>query len=410
MVTSAVVLLCALAAPAAAFAPGPRAPIAKHARAAPPTPPLPDRPRGSSSAPSESTKVQILPAHFVDSARAHIKYRRLAHARRTYQLGLSRFRESPEVAADLFLRAALLEQRAQNMTGARALFKHGARACPWRGKLFCSWGLFENKHGHGARVAGALLRHAVALDASIAPVLRWSHFRAHSAMRTEPGQLLRHPSRRMRVLMMASNSQTEERAVVEEGGAAAEEAAAAKPKYVKGQQPKLNRGWKIDGVWYDEEGPRNGPPMNYWKTSQAEKEEMMHTAMTDLARAGDEKWPAAARELERRSGILKPALNRRIGGAWRLLSASRAAAVARFCPDAAPQQVGAPTSCAASLAAGGGDEMSATFNAVSPQDARIDQLDGAPIAAFRITYICDAFMIARAEDDALLIYEKETST
>ena len=40
-------------------------------------------------------------------------------------------------------------------------------------------------------------------------------------MRTEPGQLLRHPSRRMRVLMMASNSQTEERAVVEEGGAGA---------------------------------------------------------------------------------------------------------------------------------------------------------------------------------------------
>ena len=141
------------------------------------------------------------PAHFIDSARVHIHKQRLRHARRTYELGLSRFGTSPEVASDMFLRAALLEQRANNQTGARELFKHGARACPHGARLFCSWGLFENKHGHGARVAGALLRHAVELDASIAPVLRWSHFRtdrgsAHSWS----------PSRRTRVLLMSRAS------------------------------------------------------------------------------------------------------------------------------------------------------------------------------------------------------------
>ena len=78
------------------------------------------------------------PAHFIDSARVHIHKQRLRHARRTYELGLSRFGTSPEVASDMFLRAALLEQRANNQTGARELFKHGARACPHGARLFCS--------------------------------------------------------------------------------------------------------------------------------------------------------------------------------------------------------------------------------------------------------------------------------
>ena len=176
-------VLCAFAASCAAFSSGPRLPARARAQ----------------------TVESLPPAHFIDSARVHIHKQRLQHARRTYEIGLNRFGTSPEVASDLFLRAALLEQRANNQTGARELFKHGARACPHGARLFCSWGLFENKHGHGARVAGALLRHAVALDASIAPVLRWSHFR------TDRGAHSWSPRRRRtRVLLMSRSSSAAE--------------------------------------------------------------------------------------------------------------------------------------------------------------------------------------------------------
>ena len=103
-------------------------------------------------------------------------------------------------------RWALLEQRASNETGARLVFKLGAkivtstlRANPEDDKalrangatLFCSWALCEYRHatklGASTQLATSvrLLEHAVLLDEQKASVLKWKRFQRREQARED---------------------------------------------------------------------------------------------------------------------------------------------------------------------------------------------------------------------------------
>jgi hypothetical protein len=45
--------------------------------------------------------------------------------------------------------------------------------------------------------------------------------------------------------------------------------------------PGMNLGWRENGVWMDKDGPRNGPPANYWRQAADERK---HTNDLDLIR------------------------------------------------------------------------------------------------------------------------------
>lgn len=131
---------------------------------------------------------------------AHVRAARLAikdgfvdKARKSYNYYLDRFSKfSGEFVTDVCLRLAVLEQCQGNTPEARDAFVKGARVVGTamakqhdtarlreRGAtLFCSWGLHESKKTHPQyRKVRGLLEHAVRLDASKSPVLRWSRFR-----------------------------------------------------------------------------------------------------------------------------------------------------------------------------------------------------------------------------------------
>ena len=177
-------VLAALLASAAALVPS---------RRAPPRPNKPTALYNAIKAPFESPHAQ----QYVVCARRAIDDGAFDTARKTYAYYHERHSlRHKRDAAKMVLRWALLEQRALNATGARAVFKLGARVVHDElrngdadlrraaATLFCSWGLAEYRHQHelGSKNARdratALLRHATTLDASKAPVLKWRMFSA----------------------------------------------------------------------------------------------------------------------------------------------------------------------------------------------------------------------------------------
>lgn len=154
------------------------------------TAPKPTQLYNAIKAPFESPHAQ----QYVVCARRAIDDGAFDTARKTYAYYHERHAPRHQMdAAKMVLRWALLEQRALNATGARAVFKLGARAVHGglrsgdadlklaAATLFCSWGLAEYRHraelgSKDAVRATALLRHATTLDASKAPVLKWRMF------------------------------------------------------------------------------------------------------------------------------------------------------------------------------------------------------------------------------------------
>lgn len=109
--------------------------------------------------------------------------------------------------------------------------------------------------------------------------------------------------------------------------------------------PGMKRGWKEDGVWMDEDGPRNGPPQNFWRQQADERvyEDNMQllqdllqlnsfegsgvvsnttaaTASTTRFEQNDlirnDLMNGLARPLEKSNSIRRPSLNRLILGDW----------------------------------------------------------------------------------------------
>lgn len=80
-----------------------------------------------------------------------------------------------------------------------------------------------------------------------------------------------------------------------------------------------------EGNWYDCDGPRNGPPLNYWRQRSDEgayKQDMdlvdavLHMSTSQVDKKTSDKVYSLVKTLESRSGINKIAFSRKILGTW----------------------------------------------------------------------------------------------
>ena len=81
--------------------------------------------------------------------------------------------------------------------------------------------------------------------------------------------------------------------------------------------PGFKVGWRDEetGTWYDEDGPRNGPPLNIWRQASDEREYKADMDAVDAVLA-DFDVATTLRDLEIRCGVRKPALSRKVLGSW----------------------------------------------------------------------------------------------
>uniref|UniRef100_A0A7S3Q0U3 Uncharacterized protein n=1 Tax=Chaetoceros debilis TaxID=122233 RepID=A0A7S3Q0U3_9STRA len=89
--------------------------------------------------------------------------------------------------------------------------------------------------------------------------------------------------------------------------------------------PGYKVGWRDENDnWFDEDGPRNGPPQNYWRQSADEREYNMEMAVVDAVLA-EYDIESAVRSLEKRRSTRLPSMSRKILGSWAplLLSSKR---------------------------------------------------------------------------------------
>mmetsp|Transcript_30306 Transcript_30306/g.54879 ORF Transcript_30306/g.54879 Transcript_30306/m.54879 type:complete len:294 (-) Transcript_30306:76-957(-) len=89
--------------------------------------------------------------------------------------------------------------------------------------------------------------------------------------------------------------------------------------------PGFKVGWQDDeGNWFDEDGPRNGPPMNYWRQRSDERE---YNGCMDVVDAVLAEYDIESKvaSLEKKSSVRKPSLTRKLLGQWAplLLSGKR---------------------------------------------------------------------------------------
>ncbi len=80
--------------------------------------------------------------------------------------------------------------------------------------------------------------------------------------------------------------------------------------------PGYKVGWRDeDGNWFDVDGPRNGPPQNYWRQMSDERE--YNRDMEALASVLNEiNMEERVCALEKRLGTRKPSLSRKLLGSW----------------------------------------------------------------------------------------------
>jgi len=91
--------------------------------------------------------------------------------------------------------------------------------------------------------------------------------------------------------------------------------------------PGFKVGWRDDeGNWFDEDGPRNGPPLNYWRQNADEREYNQAMGVADAV-LSEYDIESEVKRLEKRSSVRKPSLSRKMLGRWAplLLSSRRIA-------------------------------------------------------------------------------------
>lgn len=80
--------------------------------------------------------------------------------------------------------------------------------------------------------------------------------------------------------------------------------------------PGFKVGWQDeDGNWFDEDGPRNGPPLNYWRQASDERAYNEVMDVVDAVMTGYDIDSKVAK-LERKNSARKPSLSRKILGQW----------------------------------------------------------------------------------------------
>ena len=370
-------VLAALLASAAALVPS---------RRAPPRPNKPTALYNAIKAPFESPHAQ----QYVVCARRAIDDGAFDTARKTY--AYYHERHSPRHkrdAAKMVLRWALLEQRALNATGARAVFKLGARVVHDElrngdadlrraaATLFCSWGLAEYRHQHelGSKNARdratALLRHATTLDESKAPVLKWRMFSA-----------------------------TEEKPPTE-------------TKKKKKMVPPPRR-TPINQL--PAEGSADDPfALNVWKRRILERFARFHDDLLSACERDDAAAvEAACKVLETRNGKRCPGRSKDLVGAWTLRWAAGARAAREPLVvrgpggvEAVPDGPGSPKD--PFLDVGTAYECEGLAAGLTPRSDRALALDGArgAPAAFDCTYLDERVWIGRDDRGAAVVFARE---
>ena len=227
-----------------------------------------------------------------------------------------------------FLLAALHHRRMDHIDQARDAFSEGILRNRGDAKLMQAWGLFESKYGHMDR-AVRLLRRAVDLDPSLSKVLSWRMFQAHATPTSaHQRQAVRPPALRAR-------------GRAGRGGLVAAMAPAATLREVRlpscAYTVKIqNLGWRgrteqgeDPKRWYDAEGERKGPPMNYWRQAADERYHSKSLAAIDAVARGADDAEEQLAALEQKMGIAKPLLCRKLLGRWApvLVGGERLAAV-----------------------------------------------------------------------------------
>mmetsp|Transcript_25067 Transcript_25067/g.47948 ORF Transcript_25067/g.47948 Transcript_25067/m.47948 type:complete len:347 (+) Transcript_25067:368-1408(+) len=71
----------------------------------------------------------------------------------------------------------------------------------------------------------------------------------------------------------------------------------------------------ITGKWFDEDGPRNGPPQNYWRQSADEREYNDDMAAADAVLSSFD-IESKVQLLEHRCSVRRPSLSRKMLGVW----------------------------------------------------------------------------------------------
>lgn len=83
--------------------------------------------------------------------------------------------------------------------------------------------------------------------------------------------------------------------------------------------PGYKVGWRdSDGNWFDEDGPRNGPPQNFWRQAADEREYKIDIDAVNsvLSNSSAENIEVIVKALEYRCSVRKPWLSRRLLGSW----------------------------------------------------------------------------------------------
>eukprot|EP00585_Thalassiosira_rotula_P002011 CAMPEP_0196143110 /NCGR_PEP_ID=MMETSP0910-20130528/12629_1 /TAXON_ID=49265 /ORGANISM="Thalassiosira rotula, Strain GSO102" /LENGTH=341 /DNA_ID=CAMNT_0041404503 /DNA_START=87 /DNA_END=1112 /DNA_ORIENTATION=- len=71
----------------------------------------------------------------------------------------------------------------------------------------------------------------------------------------------------------------------------------------------------ITGQWFDEDGPRNGPPQNYWRQSADEREYNDDMSVVDAVLSSFD-IESKVQHLEHRCSVRRPSLSRKMLGVW----------------------------------------------------------------------------------------------
>lgn len=213
-----------------------------------------------------------------------------------------------EYSGRAYLLLALHLQRMSEVELARKAFRDGVSQFKTDAKLMQAWGLFESKSGNMRR-ARALINRAVKLDPSLRAVLRWKIFREDGPV---TNRYISQAARVGRSSVIRASATTPAMLV-----------RAPAIRYTVRTQ---NIGWRGRGCdgedaskWYDREGERQGPPLNFWR--QAADERLYEANMAVVrAAVGGGNLAEAVEELERRMSIRLPCLNRKLLGTWAVLS------------------------------------------------------------------------------------------
>lgn len=81
--------------------------------------------------------------------------------------------------------------------------------------------------------------------------------------------------------------------------------------------PGFKVGWRDEnGDWFDEDGPREGPPLNYWRQKADERAREQDMALVDEILDSSSIPASLLATLESRNSVRFPALSRKLLGRW----------------------------------------------------------------------------------------------